>query len=298
MNIVQQAKSIIYNSSIMQYIPQDKIEEAFSHIYVYDNKEDFLREYGRDDFDKNDRLEGFNRSKGSYLGPDATVHTVIHEVLHGISSKFDEQGHRIENGIQGNYNLQFAGQVNEGITDYLSVKLSGEKPRHYIQGHKLFSMLEPMMAEYTKNPDILMQIYLNKDVNFIHDFLNYFGKENTFEQLYGKFLFMRDNELENMMQGVKKGLHKYTKKRERKEKINNLGNKIKELFSRNKVKLLEQPTNANTYEVNSHSKFIHEYNINNFQSNITKEDEAYYEQYQQQQNNGINRDDDNYTRES
>ena len=57
------------------------------------------------------KLEGFNRANGSYIGPDATVHTIIHEVLHALSSEFDKNGHRIKNGIEGNQKENFANQV-------------------------------------------------------------------------------------------------------------------------------------------------------------------------------------------
>ena len=163
-NIIQDAKYKIYNSEIMLYVSPEKIEEAIGKIYVFDNKEEFLKTYGRNNYSESDRLEGFNRNNGSYLGPDATVHTAIHEVLHGISSEFDEQGHRIKNGIMGDGSFQFANQINEGLTDYLASKLSGEAPRHYIQGHKLFAKLGPMIEKYTNNPSSLMQIYLTNDV--------------------------------------------------------------------------------------------------------------------------------------
>lgn len=287
-NIVQDAKHKIYNSKIMLYVSPEKIEEAFTKIYVYDNKDEFLREFGRSGW-SGERLEGFNRNNGSYLGPDATVHTVIHEVLHGISSEFDEQGHRIKNGIMGDGSLQFANQINEGITDYLATKLSGEAPRHYIQGHKLFSKLGPMLEKYTKDPNILMQIYLTNDVKFLHDFLNYYGKDNTFENLYENFLFMKDEELYNVLGKVEKNLNKDLKKRERKEKRNNFFNKLKNIFTNNseKQKLLtdgseHQNINVNGEEkLNSHEQFVNQYDINNFESAMTQEDILKFKEYQQ-----------------
>lgn len=284
-NIVQDAKYKIYNSEIMLYVSPGKIEEAFSKIYVYDNKEAFLRVYGRNNYDESDRLEGFNRNNGSYLGPDATVHTVIHEVLHGLSSEFDEQGHRIKNGIMGEGNLQFANQINEGLTDYLAAKLSGEAPRHYIQGHKLFSKLGPMIEKYTNNSNILMQIYLTNDVKFLHDFLNYYGKENTFENLYENFLFMNDDKLNNMLQKVEKNLNKDLKKRARKEKRNNFFNKIKNVFTRKqKTKLLTDGKLDSYYKkvTDAHEQFVNQYDINNFESTMTQEDIQKYNEYQQQ----------------
>lgn len=288
-NIVQEAKYKIYNSEIMLYVSPEKIEEAFTKIYVYDNKDEFLREFGKRGW-SGERLEGFNRNNGSYLGPDATVHTVIHEVLHWISSEFDEQGHRIKNGIMGDGSLQFANQVNEGITDYLAAKLSGEAPRHYIQGHKLFSKLGPMLEKYTKDPNILMQIYLTNDVKFLHDFLNYYGKNNTFENLYENFLFMKDENLYNVLGKVEKNLNKDLKKRERKEKRNNFFNKLKNIFTNKskKQKLLTDGSEHQNVKVNgeeklnSHEQFVNQYDINNFESTMTQEDIQKFNEYQQE----------------
>lgn len=284
-NIVQDAKYKIYNSEIMLYVSPEKIEEAFSKIYIYDNKEDFLRAYGRNNYGRGDRLEGFNRNNGSYLGPDATVHTVIHEVLHGLSSEFDDQGHRIKNGIMGDGSLRFANQINEGLTDYLATKLSGEAPRHYIQGHKLFSKLGPMIEKYTNNSNILMQIYLTNDVQFLHDFLNYYGKDNTFENLYENFLFMDEDKINDMLKKVDKNLNKDLRKRDRKEKRNNFFNKIKNVFTRKeKTKLLTDGKSDSYYGegTNAHEQFVNQYDMNNFESTMTQEDIQKYNEYQQQ----------------
>lgn len=184
----------------------------------------------------------------------------------------------------------FAGQVNEGITDYLAAKLSGEKPRHYHQGHKLFARLEPMMARYTENDNILMEIYLNKDVQFMHDFLNYYGKDNIFENLYQNFLFMNDEKLNSLLDNVEKNLNKDLKKRERKEKFNNFIDKVKNIFTRKdrKQKLLTECSEHQYEDVNnenkidSHQKFVEQYDINNFEMAMTQEDIEKYNKYQQE----------------
>lgn len=285
-NIIQEAKYKIYNSELMLYFNDEKIEKIFKKIYVYDNKEEFLRTYGRN-YDENDRLEGFNRSSGSYLGPDATAHTVIHEVLHALSSEFDEKGHRTKAGIVGDGSLKFANQVDEGLTDYLAAKLSGEAPRHYIQGHKLFSKLEPIIKKYTNNPNILMQIYLTNDVRFLKNFLNYFGKENTFENLYNNFLFMNDNEINDMLQKVDKNLNKYLKRKDRKEKRQKFFRKVKNIFTRKEEQklLTDGRIYYNDKRINLHEQFVNQYNINNFESTMTQNDIEKYNQYQHLQNN-------------
>lgn len=283
-NIVKQAKQIICNSEIMLYVAPQKINEAFKNIFLYENKEDFLQAYGKNNYNSG-ILEGFNRNGKNYIGPDATAHTVIHEVLHGLSSEFDEQGHRIKNGIMGDGSLRFANQVNEGLTDYLAAKLSGEYPRHYMQGHKLFLQLEPMLVKYTKDENVLMQVYMNNDTQFLHKFLNYYGKDNTFENLYENFLFMNDDKIDEMLQNVNKNLNKHLKKRARKEKFNNFINKVKNIFTKkeNSTKLL---TDGSEHQIDSHQEFVAQYDINNFESTMTQEDIQRYNEYQQRRVEG------------
>lgn len=295
-NLVQDAKNKIYNSELIKFISSEKIENAFSKIHTFNNINDLLEAYGRPDYD-NERLEGFNRKGESYLGPYATAHTAIHEVLHTLSSKFDNNGHRIENGISGDCSLRFSNQVNEGITDYLSCKISGESPRNYIQGNRLFAKLEPIMAKFTKNPDILMQIYLNNDVEFMKNFLNHFGKENTFEELYDQFLFKNDDEIDELLKPVNKNLNKYLKNVEKKEKWAGFVKRFKNIFSKNKVKALP----SGNYQVekkgltmDKHQQFVNYYNQNNFASMVTKNDEKAYRQHINANQENERNDNENY----
>lgn len=277
-NLIQDAKNKIYNSELIKFVSSEKIENAFSKIHTFNNINDLLEAYGRPDYD-NERLEGFNRKGESYLGPYATAHTAIHEVLHTLSSQFDYNGHRIVNGIAGDGRLRFSDQVNEGITDYLTCKISGESPRNYIQGHKLFAKLEPIMAKYTKNPDILMQMYITNDVEFMKNFLNYFGKENTFEELYDGFLFKRDNEIDELIKPVEKNVNKYVKRMVRKEKLTEFANRFRNIFSKNKVKALPSgnyQVKKRDLQMNKHQQFTNYYNQNNFPSMVVKDDEKAY----------------------
>lgn len=295
-NLVQDAKNKIYNSELIKFVSSEKIENAFSKIHTFNNINDLLEAYGRPDYD-NERLEGFNRKGESYLGPYATAHTAIHEVLHTLSSQFDYNGHRIVNGIAGDGRLMFSDQVNEGITDYLTCKISGESPRNYIQGHKLFAKLEPIMAKYTNNPDILMQMYINNDVEFMRNFLNYFGKENTFEELYDEFLFKRDNEIDELLKPVYKNVNKYVKRMGRKEKLTEFANRFKNIFSKNKVKALplgNYQVEKRNMSMNKHQQFTNYYNQNNFSSMITKNDEKAYIQYNNESKDNERNGNENY----
>lgn len=272
-DLVNEAKCKIYNSELMKYTTTERVEKAFSKIHIYDYITDLLKEYGKSDYD-NEKLEGFNRNGESYLGPYATKHTVIHEVLHTLSSKFDSNGHRTVNGIAGDGSLRFSNEINEGITDYIACKISGEKPRNYRQGNRLFSKLEPMMIKYTKDSNILMKIYLNNDVKFMEDFLENFCGKKLFDEIYNNFLFRRDDEIDALLKPINKNLDKYLKKMERKNKWINLISRFKNTMLKNKAKALPI---SNSKE--KHKQFTDYYKQDNFSSNITEQETKEHEQY-------------------
>ena len=272
-DLVNEAKCKIYNSELMKYTTTERVEKAFSKIHIYDHITDLLKEYGKSDYD-NEKLEGFNRNGESYLGPYATKHTVIHEVLHTLSSKFDSNGHRTVNGIAGDGSLRFSNEINEGITDYIACKISGEKPRNYRQGNRLFSKLEPMMIKYTKDSNILIKIYLNNDVKFMEDFLENFCGKKSFDEIYDNFLFRRDDEIDALLKPIDKNLDKYLKKMERKNKWINLISRFKNNMLKNKAKALPV---SNSKE--KHKQFTDYYKQDNFSSNITEQETKEHEQY-------------------
>lgn len=272
-DLVNEAKCKIYNSELMKYTTTERVEKAFSKIHIYDHITDLLKEYGKSDYD-NEKLEGFNRNGEIYLGPYATKHTVIHEVLHTLSSKFDSNGHRTVNGIAGDGSLRFSNEINEGITDYIACKISGEKPRNYRQGNRLFSKLEPMMIKYTKDSNILMKIYLNNDVKFMEDFLENFCGKKSFDEIYNNFLFRRDDEIDALLKPIDKNLDKYLKKMERKNKWINLISRFKNMMLKNKAKALPI---SNSKE--KHKQFTDYYKQDNFSSNITEQETKEHEQY-------------------
>lgn len=272
-DLVNEAKCKIYNSELMKYTTTERVEKAFSKIHIYDHITDLLKEYGKSDYD-NEKLEGFNRNGESYLGPYATKHTVIHEVLHTLSSKFDSNGHRTVNGIAGDGSLRFSNEINEGITDYIACKISGEKPRNYRQGNRLFSKLEPMMIKYTKDSNILIKIYLNNDVKFMEDFLENFCGKKSFDEIYDNFLFRRDDEIDALLKPIDKNLDKYLKKMERKNKWINLISRFKNTMLKNKAKALPI---SNSKE--KHKQFTDYYKQDNFSSNITEQETKEHEQY-------------------
>lgn len=227
------------------------------------------------------KLEGFNRANGSYIGPDATVHTIIHEVLHALSSEFDKNGHRIKNGIEGNQKENFSNQVNEGLTDYLAAKISGESPRHYIQGHKIFSVIEPLIQKYYNDEEILYSMYCgNKDKEF-KEFLDIgLAKSGGGKAFYEKFSYLNENVIQ---QEMSKNINKQIRKE------NSLFRKIIERFKKaskkNKTLLLNEGKD-NYDERRKHSEFSKKYNTQ-YDGQITEDMQKRMNEY------GKNKDKDN-----
>lgn len=200
---IEYAKKLIINSKISKFVSLEKIEKSFKRIHLYNNIDEFMKEYGK----KYDgKLEGFNRSNGSHISPESTIHTIIHEILHELSSKFDENNHRIENGIQGKEEYNFSDQVNEGLTDYLAGKISGEAPRHYLIGNYFFKGLDKCISKYY-DEDILLEIYLNKDDKKIKQFLDKFGGNGASKKIYNEFLFLDKEKIDIILKRIERNVN-------------------------------------------------------------------------------------------
>ena len=259
---LDEAKEKIYNSTIVKYVSKERIEEAFKRIYVYDNEEDFFKAYGRPK-ESNDYLEGFNRANGSYIGPKATAHTIIHEVLHYISSEFDNDGHRTQNGLMGDAEYgNFANQVNEAVTDFLACKISGEKPRHYIEGNKIFECIDPIMQRFYNDEDILFKLYLyNNDFEFKRFLDLTLEKNGGAKDFYENFLFYSDDKINKMQKEMNKSVKKEN------SSIHKFVKKIKGFFLKKDMKYLNSGNLQPNMEEDSHKKFLKEYNVSGLDGN-------------------------------
>ena len=284
--ILDEAKEKIYKSSIVKYVSKEKIEEAFKRIHIYENEEEFYKIYGKPK-EEGDFLEGFNRSEGSHIGPNATPHTIIHEVLHFLSSEFDKNGHRINNGLMGDVKFgNFANQVNEGITDFLACKISGEKPRHYLRGNKIFESLEPEIQRFYEDDNILFQLYLEHNDLEFKKFLNFsLSKSGGSKEFYDNFLFYSDKKIEKM----KKEMNKSVKKE--KGFFKKIIKKFKSIFQKKDIKYLNSGSENNQFinATDKHKKFLEAYSISN-EEPIRKNEES-----QTKNNSEIERDDDEYS---
>ena len=259
---ILKARELIYNSPIMNYVSIEDVEKQLSEIYIFDTEEKFMQEYGGE-YIGGGILKGFNRNNKNYLNPRyVSPHVIIHEVLHGLSSKFDKDGHRIVNGISGLDKTNFGVMVNEGLTDYLSSKISGEQQNHYIEGKWFFEAIEQSLIKEYNNPNILYEIYINNRVDILQDFLNKYGGKNCFEYFYNNYLFLGKEKMDEFTS-------KINKRFKRRYRLNNIINKFKKFLRLNKQKKLSPGTKVlinNTENSNKKtSNFTEEIVVKNYQ---------------------------------
>lgn len=206
-----EAKEKIYQSPIIKYVPKEKIERAFSRIHIYENQEEWEEKASHTSWEGAiENLEGFSQADGIHFRSNITIHSIIHEVLHQLSQEFDEEGHVIINGIQGNGEEKFSNQVNEGLTDYLASQISGETPRY--MGAKFFNKIDPIIKKWYQDEEILYNIYLNHDVLKFKGFLDRALKQyGGAQKIYEEVLFFGEKEYEKIEKIANKNLKKHLK---------------------------------------------------------------------------------------
>lgn len=251
--IIQRARELIYKSEVIKFVDIKDIEEQFKNIHIYSTEVEFMEAYGYDDY-KGERLEGFNRKNQNHINPKyATPHTVIHEVLHGLSSKFDKDGHRLVNGIQLDMQNGHEKRLNEGITDYLACKISGESPRHYFGGNCFFEGIDKILYKKYGNNDYLMDIYFNNRQQELRTIIEKYSDKRTADKVFTEFGFMEQKStIESLLATLNRNIDKEVRRE-------NILNKIKNFFGINKTKMLpegkSQEFNSTTLN-DRHQKFV------------------------------------------
>ena len=254
---VEFSKDKISKSAFSSIVPKEKIDEAFKNIYICKDEEEFYNIYGGSK--KEELIEGFNRNKISYLKNDSTPHVVIHEILHTLSSTFDEEGHRIKNGICGKDTKGFGNSLNEGLTDYLAKKISNEESLHYKKEREFFERFAPVIQKSYGDENILERMYISNNDKLLKDFFDKNSKILSGADLYSKFLVINDQTFDAVFKEVSKNVEKKAKKEEfakNHPKLSTLLTKIKNAFSKNKDESiylnppLKDITNADSFENN------------------------------------------------
>lgn len=219
-DVIQKAKELLLASPVMRYgVTAERLDAVFSNFHMLSTQEELLQEYNP--YRKYDgRLDGFNRNHHCYFGPEATPHFVIHEVLHELSSQFDEQGHRTVNGIaKDNSYSQIL--LNEGMIDYVASKISGEEVLHYAREKTVIARLEPMLLKQSRNPDILFQILL-QDKNRINEFIADFAKPEIADKIINRFEFMSTDNINMAMSQIEKRFNRHHTFEQIKAKISSI----------------------------------------------------------------------------
>lgn len=232
-NVIQRAKELLLASPIMKYgITPEKIEEIFANVHMMPTQEALEKEYNP--FGKYDgHLEGFNRNHHCYIGPNATPHVIIHELLHELSSQFDKDGHRIANGIAKDTSYSQI-LLNEGMIDYLASQISGEKVLHYSTEKIAIARLEPMLIKQSGNPDVLFEI-LFRDRNRINEFIEKFARPEVADKLVNRFQFMNKDNINDSMDEIEKKFNRYHKFEQIKAKISSIFPRINAIIHRKKA---------------------------------------------------------------
>ena len=246
---IEFAKDKILNSSNFSFLPKEKIEESFKKIYICKDDKEFYSLYGGNS--KGEMIEGFNRNGISYLKNDMTPHVIIHEVLHSLSSTFDNEGHRINNGIRGNKNSQdFGNSLNEGLTDFIAKKISNEESQHYQRERTFFENFSPLMQKYYGDENILEKMYISNNDKLLKSFFDKNSKILDGLALYNKFLFIDDKTFGKVFNEVSKNVERKIKKDEFKKnhpKFSKYLRKVKNIFLKDKNEYLplNQPSQEN-----------------------------------------------------
>jgi len=226
-DVIAKAKELLLQSPVMKYgITEERIEEAFSKAHMMPTQEALLKEWSP--IIKYDgRLDGFNRNHHCYFGPEATPHIVIHEMIHELFSEFDQDGHRVVNGIAKD-NSYSQVQLNEGITDYIASKISGENVLHYEREKIVFERIEPLLIKQSGNPEVLFEI-LSQDKNRINDFVEEFAKPETANKVVNDFQFMNKEKINLAMDEIEKRFNRHHKFEQFKARISSIFHKRKAL---------------------------------------------------------------------
>lgn len=209
----RQAFNLIQESFLMNYYDTRVIDNQLSNTVIIDNELEFMNLYGHD---KDIYLEGFNRNNKMYVGPKGTPHTVIHELLHNLSSSFAENK-RVLNGLE-NKKIGCLNWINEGLTDYLSTKISKEPERHYLQGVRFFRGLDSILNEIYGQNQILFESYICNNTYFLENFINnyctykYKDKIINWNEFVENFVFFDNNMIDGIINNLHKNILKNTKK--------------------------------------------------------------------------------------
>lgn len=223
-NIISSAKKLMMNSSIIKIRDKKEIEKVLENAYLFPMEKDFYDEYGKHDFNYSyDRLEGFNKNGKIYLNPMfATPHSVIHHALHVLSSKYNENGEKVADGIQLDTENWREKMLNEGLTDYLARKISKEETRAYKAGNYFFENMDKITTK-RYNEDYLMKIYLTNNQEKLRNFFREYGGEEIEESVFKRKGILGKKEIEQYLCKIDKKVDKEIKQ----EKIIN---KIKKIF--------------------------------------------------------------------
>ena len=248
-NIIKETRKLMMESSVSKIKSKEEISKILDNTQLFSTEKAFYEKYGDIDFKYYyNELEGFNREEKIYLNPTyATPHSIIHHAMHILSRKYDEKGNIKAEGIQYNMKSWNEKMLNEGLTEYLTSKISGEERRVYKEEKYFFEKL----GEITKkryNEDYLMEIYLNNKQKELRRFIKEYGGKEIEEEIFEKAGIIGKKEID-------KSIKKISKKVDRKIRQEKIIEDFKKIFRIDDKKRLEEKNyqlKSNTSENNKY----------------------------------------------
>lgn len=290
--LIEKSKELIMASSIGKYINEERINEALKNIYICNSKKELYDIYEEKTGKKYDGdLLGVNNAGISYFTKDSEPHAVIHEILHTLSSTFDKNGSRIKNGIYDKTKGKFTNDLNEGLTEYLTYKITGTYNNIYIQGKGLFNGIEESFNRFFQDENALLKIYFENDLQSLGTFINQtlsqkvlkqviIGNDkgdiakrkmqglkdtNSFKYICDNIVFLDNNRIQKLTDTMNKETQKILKDRELEKKH--------PLLFKIKIKILGK--NNNKLMLSESESFKEEKSIKEEIKALSKADEEY-----------------------
>lgn len=209
----EQILNLTQQSFLTNYYDRSVIENQLKNTEYIADEEEFMKLYGPD---QDIYLEGFNRNNKMYIGPKATPHSVIHGILHNLSSSFENEN-RIYNGISYKNSEGYINYINEGLTDYLATKISKEPERHYLQGVRFFRGLDNILQEVYGENQMLFESYICNNTYFLKNIIDnyctykYRNQKVDWNFFINNFVFFNNDTMDELIKNIHKNILKKTK---------------------------------------------------------------------------------------
>lgn len=168
------------------YVTKKEARKAFKKLKFFDNYDEFWRRYEL----KNDIIDqsiygkvlGVAYDDEILISPKATVNEVIHELNHLFSNNNNLKG-ITQIYLDENGNSVIYRKLNEGYTEYLANKISGDFGRGFTDIVERVAMLDDILTMvYGENNGILQYEYFNNNPCYTRDLFEKYLGEGSYDK--------------------------------------------------------------------------------------------------------------------